>query len=83
MLSYFKYRDLKIPLSKETEKLPSAEVNPAIHCECGITQVSLKGRGTGTVSGNINCNSFDKPKFKVAFILIIFCKPCKVKCSFN
>jgi len=37
------------------------EVNPAIHCECGITQVSLKGQETGIVSGNINCNSFDKP----------------------
>ena len=71
-----------------------AEVNPAIHCEWEITQVSLKDRGTGTVSGNINCNSFDRPKFKVALMFIIFClhtsyaaacasDPCKVKCSFS
>nr|YP_010365166.1 hypothetical protein M1I11_mgp089 [Exserohilum turcicum]UOU81392.1 hypothetical protein [Exserohilum turcicum] len=72
----------KFPFVKEKLRLSLKQfLEPAIHCECGITQVSLKGRGTGTVSGNIN--SFDKPKFKVAFILIIFCKPCKVKYSFN
>ena len=32
-----------------------------IHCGSDITQGSLKGRATGIVSGNINCNSFDKP----------------------
>jgi len=69
---------------KENLRLSLKQIpDPAIYCEYSITQVSIKGRGTGTVSGNINCNSFDKPKFKVAFILIIFCKLCKVKCSFN
>ena len=58
----------KFSLVKEKLRFPvKLFLNPAINCGCEITQVYLKWRGTGTVSGDIN--SFDKPKFKVAFFV--------------